>query len=205
MIQVSFNASDKRVIEALRAKGPQVKERLSGRLDVLMLNLQRRIQEKLSGEVLEHRSGKALGSITKQPIEQSETEIRGRVTGGGGPAFYLVFHEKGGTRQYEIKPVNKKALAFFPGSSVGGAIASSNVPFVPGKSTVRGLYFRSGSKRGDLRPDRLSKFGGLGGIVVMKVIHPPLPKRPVMSSSLNELQTKIVDGIRQAAVEGLRA
>jgi len=189
----------------MKAKGPQIRERLSDKLDSLMLELQRRIQQKLSGEVLEHRSGKALGSVIKQPMSTTETRIEGRVTAGGGPAFYLVYHERGGTRQYEIVPVNKKALAFFPRGSIGGSIASSNSPMTPGKPVVRGLYFRSGSQRGALKPGRVGTFHAAGGVVVMKVIHPPLPKRPVAASSLEELNAKIIDGLRQAAVEGLRA
>ncbi len=204
MIQISFNSSDKRVAEALARRGPAVVERVADRLEGLMLELQRRVQQKLSGEVLQHRSGKALGSVIKEPIEKSGTKIVGMVKAGGGPAWYLIVQEKGGTRQYEIKPVNKKALAFFPGGSVGGAISSGTGSFLPGKSTVRGLYARSGRAGGSLKPGRLETFGRLGGIVVQKVIHPPLPVRSFMRTSLEELQGKIIEGVRQAAVQGLR-
>ena len=205
MIEITFNTTDSRLAAWLERKRPQVVGALADRLDSLMLELQKRVQQKLSGQVLEHRSGKLLGSVEKQPLDRSDTRISGRVTAAGGPAFYGRIQEKGGTRTYDILPKYKKALAFFPGGSVGGGIASSNVPLTPGKGTVRGLYFRSGSKRGELKPGRLGTFSQLGGVVVKKVVHPPLPARPFMRPSLLELQDRIITQLREAAVQGLRA
>lgn len=205
MINITFNSTDKRLAAFLERKRPQIVEQLADTLDTLMLELQRRVQQKLSGEVLQHRSGKLLGSVVKEPVQVSSNRISGRVTAAGGPAFYGRIQEAGGTRQYEILPKNKKALAFFGSGSVGGAIAASNVPFTPGKSTVRGLYTRSGANRGSLKPGRLGTFGQLGGVVVRKVIHPPIVARPFMRTSLLELQGEIIEKLRAAAMRGLRA
>lgn len=205
MIKLSFNSTDKRLVAFLERKRPKVVEELSDTLDTQMLALQRRVQQKLSGEVLQHRSGKLLGSVTKGPTEVSGNKISATVSAAGGPAFYGRIQETGGTRQYEILPKNKKALAFFPQGSVGGAIAASNTPFVPGKATVRGLYTRSGRASGQLKPSRLGTFSQLGGVVVKKVIHPPLPARPFMRTSLMELQGTIIEKLRAAAIRGLKA
>jgi len=205
VINITFNSTDKRLAAFLERKRPQVVEQLTDTLDTLMLELQRRVQQKLSGEVLQHRSGKLLGSVTKAPIETSGNKIVGIVSAAGGPAFYGRIQEAGGTRQYDIVPRFKKALAFFPGGSVGGSIASGTGRTLPGKSTVRGLYARSGRNRGSLKPSRLGTFSQLGGIVVQKVVHPPLPARPFMKTSLLELQGTIIEKLRAAAVRGMKA
>ena len=121
MIRISFKpSSDARVIAAIKARGPKIVESLRVALDQSMLMLQRRIQEKLSGEVLQDRGGTLRRSIEKMPTEVRGSQIVGSVTGAGGPAFYGVYHEKGGLREYEILPgiltgkSNKRALAFFP-------------------------------------------------------------------------------------------
>lgn len=199
MIRLSFNSTDRRVVAALQAKGPQIEEGLVRTLDVLMLELQRLVQSKLLGVVLEHRSGKLAGSIVKEPTTHSGTSILGRVTGAAGPAFYGRIQEKGGTRSYEIKPVNAKALAFFPGGSLGGG--GGITPLA--RSATRGLYNKSGASAGRLKASSYQKFGSFGGIVVMKVIHPPLPPRPFMRPSLYEMQDTIIARLRASVARSL--
>ena len=205
MINITFNSTDRRLLGFFQRKRPAMIKELASTMDTLMLELQQRVQQKLSGQVLEHRSGKLLGSVEKRPIQVTESAVSGRVTAAGGPAFYGRVQEKGGTRTYDILPKNKKALAFFPGGSVGGSIAGSNVPFTPGKSVVRGLYFRSGSSRGQLKRGQIGTFGQLGGSVVKKVIHPPLPARPFMRPSLLEMQAEILQKTEMALARGLLA
>lgn len=205
MISISFNRTDARLNAALAAKGPRIVRAIAEGMDEAMLALQRRVQEKLSGEVLEHRSGKLVGSVQHPPVEADESKILGRVTAAGGPAFYGRIQEAGGTRTYDIYPVNKLALAFFPSGSVGGHISAGTGSLLPGKRSVRGLYFRSGSKRGDLKASQYGTFGQLGGIVVKHVVHPPLPARPFMRPSLDEMQTEIVGRITRAAVKALKS
>lgn len=200
MIRLTFNASDKRVIASLRAKAPQIEEGLVRTLDVLMLQLQKLVQSKLQGIVLQHHSGKLAGSITKEPTTRTGAGLMGRVTGAAGPAFYGRIQEKGGTRTYEIKPIHAKALAFFPQGSLGGG--GGIAPLRAG--IVRGLYAKSGTSRGRLKSSSYEKFGGLGGVVVTKVIHPPLPPRPFMGPSLNEMRDTIVDRLRASVAATLK-
>ncbi len=204
MIRLSFNSTDWMLRDALRTKQAKLVPALEDTLDTLMLQLQRRIQQKLSGEVLQHRSGKALASVNKEPTVREGSRIVGKVTGGAGPAFYLRIQEVGGTRTYDILPRFKKALAFFPGGSVGGSIAAG-AGVVPGKSVFRGLYARSGARRGSLKPGKVGTFGQLGGVVVKKVVHPPLPARPSFKTSLLEMQETIVARLRQSAVKALQS
>ncbi len=200
MIKVSFGGSDSRLTAALRAKSAKIEESLEVTLDQLMLALQRRVQQKLSGEVLQHRSGKALASVNKEPTVRDGSQIVGRVTGGAGPAFYLRIQEAGGTRTYDILPKYKKALAFFPGGSLGGGGG-----FVPLRHDIlRSLYKRSGADRGSLKPSQYGAAASLGGIVVKKVVHPPLPARPSFRPSLIEMQSEIVEKLRKAALNALR-
>ena len=120
MIRLSFNNSDQRVAESLRAKGPRILEAVRTKMDGLMIELQAKIVgEKLSGQVLNRRTGKLSNSIRALPadIEQNfqGDSVVGRVEGGGGPAFYGRVQEFGGTHSYPIVPVNAKALAFMMG------------------------------------------------------------------------------------------
>jgi hypothetical protein len=201
MIRLSFGSSDQRVLSAIQAKRVAVVPALANTLDELMLELQRSIQRKLSGEVLQHHSGKALASVIKQPTVVSGTRISGRVTGGGGPAFYLRIQEVGGTRAYEILPRFKKALAFFPGGSLGAG--GGIVPIR--HDILRGLYTRSGSQRGSLKPGQVGTAASLGGVVVRKVIHPPLKARPTFAPSLRDMQIEIINKLRSSLTTAVRS
>jgi hypothetical protein len=196
VIQLSFNGTDKRVELAIREKGPAVRAELNAEMGRMMLELLRRVQQKLSGEVLHVRSGKLLGSAHVEPTVSTATSIVGRVTAAAGPAFYGKFHENGGTRWYDIVPVNKKALAFFPGGSFGAGF---------GQTGIRQLRFVQGKNRGSLRPGQYDAFAKAGGIVVMKVHHPPLPVRSFMRSSLAELRDRITRQLHAAAARGVRS
>ena len=202
MIKIQFKAgSDRRVIALLRAKEPMLLDAIEESLDRSMLELQRRIQEKLSGEVLEHRSGKLLASVNKEPVVRDDRQIMGRVTSSAGPAFYGRIQEAGGTRTYDIYPRYKKALAFFPSGSLGAGGGIQQVR----KDILRSLYARSGKQRGSLKPSKYGQAGQLGLAIVKHVVHPPLQPRPFMRTSLAELQEKIVSNIRTAVAEALRA
>jgi hypothetical protein len=201
MIQLTFGSTDRRLLESFRLKRAAVVPAMSKTLDELMLELQRSIERKLSGEVLQHRSGKAQASVIKQPTVDSGNTISGRVTGGGGPAFYLRIQELGGTRTYDIYPRFKKALAFFPGGSLGAG--GGIVPLR--KDILRGLYVRSGSKRGDLKANQLGNFSSFGGVVVKHVVHPPLKPRPTFRPSLMEMQSRIREKLQKSMQEALRS
>jgi hypothetical protein len=112
MLKFSFNNSDVRLVENLRAKGPQIIQAVTRKMDELMLWLQAKIVgEKLQGQVLQHRTGKLAASIRAIPATVEGTSVVGAVEGAGGPAFYGRFLEEG-SAPHEIVPVNKAALAF---------------------------------------------------------------------------------------------
>jgi hypothetical protein len=174
----------------------KIREAMMVEMDRLMLELERRIQQKLSGEVLQTRRGGGglLGSVHREATKEIGNRLVGRVTAGGGLAsIYPAVQEKGGTRTYDIFPgivtgkSDKRALAFFPGGSLGaGALSTQG----------RSLTFKLGKRRGSHRPSKIGEFGQLGGIVVRHVVHPPLPPRPFMSTSLAEMRETILERLR---------
>jgi hypothetical protein len=192
-VALSFSGSDQVVLSYVRSRVEKLVTRLVKQLDRSMIQLQSYIvQNELSGQILAHRSGKLAGSINAIPAKAVGSTLEGKVEGAGGAAWYGQVQEKGGTKKYEIAPVNKKALAFFPGGSVGGAI-QSGFGIVPGKGALKSLYSRR-----SLNPAMLSQFGQMGGVVLKKVIHPPLPKRPFMSTGLAAMRETIVADLQKA-------
>jgi len=199
MIRLSFNTTDQQVVAALKLRGPNLAQELRMELDELMFELQRRIQGKLSGELLMQRTGKLIRSVEKLPTEQEGNTLVGRVTAAGGPAFYGVIQALGSPTAYEIKPKNKKALAFFPQGAAGVAGGQS-----PGRGASAGIYFKLGARRGTLRPGKIGEFSGLGGIVVKSVVHPPIQARPFHTLALEEMRAEIVSRLYAAAARALR-
>jgi hypothetical protein len=116
MLTLSFNGSDERLAQSLRARGPQIIQAVMRKMDELMFRLQAKIVgEKLAGQVLQQRTGKLAGSIRAIPTTLEGTEVTGAVEGGGGPAFYGRVQEYGGRGPYTIVPINKSALTFLWG------------------------------------------------------------------------------------------
>jgi hypothetical protein len=74
------------------------------------------IQRKLSGEVLQVRSGRLLGSVQINPPEADGEFITGSVQAGGEDVPWGVFQEYGTSGPYTIEASAAKALAF----EVGG-------------------------------------------------------------------------------------
>lgn len=114
MIRLFFaGGSDARTVESVRAKLPKILDALEVKMNELHARLQQKIQtEKLSGQVLHHRTGKLINSIRMIPAETTGAQLVGYVEGAGGPAWYGRLHETGTGNSYEIVPVGKKALAF---------------------------------------------------------------------------------------------
>jgi hypothetical protein len=111
---LEFNGTDIRVLTALRRKSGEMVLALKRKTDELSLRLVAKIVgEKLHGQILQQRSGLLAGSVRPILAEISGNVVSGGVTAAGGPAFYGKVHEEGGTREYEIVPVNKKSLRFF--------------------------------------------------------------------------------------------
>lgn len=203
MIHVAFKTSSEKVARAIQARWPKLVENIRGSVDSSMLALQQRIQRKMSGEVLKsHRGGAGLiGSVHKQPTQVNAGEIVGRVQAGGGLYWWLVVHEYGGQKTYEILPgavtgkSDKRALAFFPTGSTGSGFK---------RTRLTSIRFASGKRRGELKPKKYSEFHQAGGVIVKRVEHPPLPRRSTLGASVNELRTEIISKIYQAAANAMR-
>ncbi len=203
MIRLSFDNSDQRVMLALRARGPKILAAEKRTIEELMLELQARIQRKLSGEVLQSHAGGGglLGTVRKQPTTLSGAMLHGGVQAGGGLFWWAAVHERGGEKEYEILPgaltgkSDKQALAFFPAGSAGASF---------GRTATTKLRFRLGKRAGSLRPGQVKAFGAAGGIVVRKVIHPPLKRRSFMESSLEELRGRIIARVFETAAQVMR-
>jgi hypothetical protein len=186
-VRMQFGGSDQKVASWLAGRGPVVVRVLTQRLTLLMLKLQQHIvREKLSGQVLHRRTGKLAGSIATVPITVDGTTLIGKVVGASGPAWYGRVHEFGGESAYEIFPVNKKALAFFPQGydQVKG-----------GRQILRGMKQVTNLQR---RSKAIMQFGAHGGIVVKSVHHPPLPQRAFMAPSLEVMRPEIVSELQSA-------
>jgi|SRR5277367_1852979 len=149
------------------------------------------VANKLQGQVLRRETGKLAASIKALPSEFSAGTVIGSLQYGGGEASYGQSFEEGGQGAYPIVPVNKKALAFFAG---GGP--------VPRSSSVMARIVRDmGSASASRRSSGIVRFGQLGGTVVKKVMHPPIPKMPFIKPSIDENRDKINQNLKTAIAE----
>src|SRR5271154_298753 len=165
MISVTWKAqSDRRVASALATKKGSIVSELTLEMKKLMVDLQRVIQRKLSGEVLKTHGGARglLGTVRLKDVVQAGDQITGGVQAGGGPAAaYARVQEEGGQKWYDIYPgivtgkSDKKALAFFPTGSEGAG---------PGRLLGLRLYRKQGKNRGTLRPEKGGGFSGFAGL-----------------------------------------
>ena len=105
MFKITYDQTDQRVRDALRAKGPRIIGAVVRKMNEFLFLLQAKIVgEKLQGQVLEHRTGKLAGSIRVNPVSgQGGSNISGSIEGAGGPAWYGKLHEDGGTFPYHRK------------------------------------------------------------------------------------------------------
>jgi hypothetical protein len=110
-------SGDKELVRWLKEKGPRIAQVLTSRVNILLRSLAAYIiQEKLSGQVLEKRTGTLQRSVTWTRAQYSGGRITGgSVQAGGGPAFYGSIHEFGGDRAYQIMAVRGRALRFISG------------------------------------------------------------------------------------------
>jgi phage gpG-like protein len=196
VITLGFDGTDRRVVKALIGKGPALFQALRLKFSQLALRLQQKIQgEKLQGQVLQHRSGKLAGSIRALDATTDGTKVDVAVEGGGGVAPYAAVQNYGGKGEYEIVPINKKALAFLPGgANVQGA----------SKAQIRTMIRGFGSKSSSIRAKSIGQFNSFGGVVVKKVIHPPLPERNFMESTAEEMLPEWVSGTKETILQVLR-
>jgi phage gpG-like protein len=121
----------------LAAMPDRVRDALSGKANMLAGALQAKIQQKLSGPVLNQKSGALAGSIVAT-IDNSSPNVSVTVA-ASGDIKYAAIHEYGGViPPHEIVPDKAKALAF----AIGGKrvfAARVNLPAIvmPERSYMR--------------------------------------------------------------------
>jgi phage gpG-like protein len=122
---------------SLAAMPDQVRQALSSKANMLAVALEAKIQQKLSGGVLNMRSG-ALASSIVATVDESAADVSVRI-GTSGDVKYAAIQEFGGTiPPHEIVPNKAKALAFVVGGKQVFA-ARVNLPAVtiPERSYLR--------------------------------------------------------------------
>jgi phage gpG-like protein len=115
----------------------RVRQALASKANVLAVALEAKIQQKLSGGVLNTRSG-ALASSIIASVDESSADVAVRI-GTSGDVKYAAIQEFGGTiPPHEIVPDKAKALAFVVGGKRVFA-ARVNLPAVtmPERSYLR--------------------------------------------------------------------
>jgi phage gpG-like protein len=124
--------------ENLATMPDRVRQALAAKAVFLAAALQARIQQKLSGGVLNTRSGALLRSITAT-IDDSGAAITVRIA-AGADIKYAAIHEFGGTiPPHEIVPNKAKALAFL----VGGKQVFAKRVNLPAVTMPERSYLRS--------------------------------------------------------------
>lgn len=138
----------------------RVRRALLKKISALAVQLADRVRRKLSGEVLNVRTGNLRASIFED-VQQTSTSVIGRVA-SSGDVKYAGIHEYGGTiPAHEVIPTKARALAFVMG----------------GKQ----VFFRR--------------------VTIPDV---QMPERSFLRSSLLEMKSQIVEGIAEAAREGVK-
>jgi phage gpG-like protein len=127
-----------------------VQDALLGQTDALRGALEARIQQKLSGEVLQIRSGALAASIISS-IENDGSDTSVSISSTGVP--YAAIQEFGGkTAAHDIVAVKAKALAFCAG---GGQVFARSVQH-PGSTIPAHSYL--GSSLAEMRDEIESGF-----------------------------------------------
>lgn len=132
-LKADFNGTDEELINKLRTTiFDRIMQGLKQEIDKQDIRLQSYIvSQKLSGQVLQHRSGTLSDSIRVIPAIIEGDQVKGGVEGAGGPAFYGRYFEEGGKGPYEIRPKTAQALHFF--ASDGSEVFAKKVmhPAIP--------------------------------------------------------------------------
>jgi phage gpG-like protein len=115
----------------------RVRQALSSKANVLAVALEAKIQQKLSGGVLNSRSG-ALASSIIATVDESSAGVAIRI-GTSGDVKYAAIQEFGGTiPPHQIVPDKAKALAFaIGGKQVFAARVNLPAVTVPERSYLR--------------------------------------------------------------------
>lgn len=111
---VSYTVDTSGAEEEFRSRADRIIAALIARTQAIDEALQAKITgEKLSGQLLQQRTGKLIGSVRTMPVINTGAEIIGGVQAGGGPAYYAKFQNYGTDGPYEIKPLDPKGVLAF--------------------------------------------------------------------------------------------
>ena len=197
MIELSFKGSDQRLLASLKSKHDILFVNLTRQMNILSLKLLAVVQRKMSGEVLNQRTGALKASAHEVPAKVDGDQLTGGVKWGAGPASaYAFVQEYGGKDWYDIYPVNKKALAFFPSGTGSTTLRSGR--------TINAREILNNMRNPNLRARGIAQFSAAGGVVVKHVHHPPLPARPIGQPSLDEMHDQIIAGLQGAVNDSLK-
>jgi hypothetical protein len=116
-----------------------VRALLEARVSALAIQLQALVEEKLSGELLQVRSG-ALRRSIQEEVTVSATSVYGRVFSAGDVKYAAIQEFGGVTSPHDIEPSKAEALHFF----AGGREVFAKVVHHPG-SRIEGKHYLTGS------------------------------------------------------------
>lgn len=131
MLQV-WLVGDTELIARLNAMPGALQSGIARAVTRLALELQRLVQQKLSGAVLKVRTGVLRSSINYQ-VERSATEVTASV---GTNVQYARYHEFGVPHSWVIRPKSARALAFEVGGQTIFAMRVTHPP-LPERSFLR--------------------------------------------------------------------
>lgn len=113
MLSVTLTG-DRELIARLDAMPGKLQAALIQKVSYLALKLEAKVKQKLSGDVLQVRSGDLRRSIANT-VDSTANSVIGKVY-SSGDVKYAAIHEFGGqTKAHVIEAINGKALAFMMG------------------------------------------------------------------------------------------
>jgi phage gpG-like protein len=129
---------DRELIERFATMPDRVRAALVQKVSHLALRLEEKVKKKLSGDVLNVRTGNLRRSIQHQ-VDQSAAAVTGTVY-SSGDVKYAAIHEFGGrTKAHVIEAVSAKALAF----QIGGKQVLARRVNHPGSKIPERSFLRS--------------------------------------------------------------
>jgi hypothetical protein len=124
---------DREVIAKLAAMPEGMRAGLARAITRLSLEGERLSKQKLSGEVLNVRTGALRSGVHALPTTSSSTEVKG---GWGSSVWYGKLHEMGVPHSWEIRPKSARVLAFEIGGRTIFAMHVTHPP-LPERSFMR--------------------------------------------------------------------
>lgn len=111
---ISLKLVDTEIIATFDRLTVELRAAVEAKLATLVELVRAKVEENLSGAVLQTKSGALLGALQSGVNSLSGSTVVGfvEIEPGSKPEVYGKVHEYGGKDWYEIVPVNKKALAF---------------------------------------------------------------------------------------------